>query len=190
MIRRLALAWVLLYTAGLTEPQKQRRRLEIESDMHEEFAFAVAQGDGAAAFSGSVANRTLRGMLADVLWRLEAGRSGEQAIRAGAEPPLPWFTMWFVVALIVAGCVAATQVGNIVDGRVTLAFVAAAGAGLLWLGLYLTRRRVLGPAFIVVGTLLIVGGTWWTLVVPIAAGLAGVFGVRRAHRLECLLEDH
>ena len=90
MVRRVAMLWVLLYTAGLTPAQKVRRRSEIQSDMHEQLAFALVTGQNTGAIRGSVASRTVRGMLADVLWRIEEGRDGERVIQVGADPPLPW----------------------------------------------------------------------------------------------------
>lgn len=186
MVRRLAMLWVLLYTAGLTQAQKTRRRAEIQSDMHEQFTFAVEHGDS-AAIGGSIAKRTARGMLADVLWRIEEGRDGEQVVRAGFDPPLPWFTMWFVAAVIVGGCVASTQVGALGDTRVLLAFVGAAGAGMLWLGVYLATHRFLGPVYITAGTVCVALGLWWTVVVPLVAVCLGVSGLRRAQRLDGLL---
>lgn len=186
MVRRLAMLWVLLYTAGLTQAQKSRRRAEIQSEIHEQLAFALEEG-GSAAISGSIASRTARGMLADVLWRLEEGRDGEHVVRAGLDPPLPWFTMSFVAMIIVGGSVASTQVGVLGESRVLLAFLAAIGAGLLWLGLYLAKCRVLGPLCIGVGATCIALGLWWTVVVPLVAVCLGVAGLRRAQRLETLL---
>lgn len=190
MMRKIAMAWVFLYTAGLTGPQKVRRRDEIQSDMHEQLAFALEHGDGSAAISGSFASRTARGMLADVLWRLEEGRTGESVVHSGGEPPLPWFTMWFVSAIIVAAGIASTQVEVFGSGRVMLAFLAASGAGILWLGIYLVTHRVIGPVCIAAGTLGIVCGLWWTAIVPVAAVLAGVSALCRAHRLELILDQH
>lgn len=189
MIAKIAMAWVFCYTAGLTVPQKDRRRGEVASDMHEELAFSLEHAGAAAAISGSIASRAMKGVLADILWRLEAGRSGESAIRAGEDPPLPWFTMLFVSAVIVAACIGSTQVGVFGSGRVMLAFGGAIGAGLLSLGIYLATHRILGPLCIAGGTLGIALGFWWTVLVPVAAVLAGISALRRAHRLELLLEN-
>jgi len=186
MVRRLAMLWVFLYTAGLTQSQKTRRRAEIQSDMYEQLMFAVDER-GTPAISASIASRTARGMLADVLWRIEEGRDGEQVVRAGMDPPLPWLTMWFVGVVIVGGCVASTQAEALGDIRVVLAFIAAGGAGLLWFGLYLATHRLLGPLCITAGAICIALGLWWTVVVPLVAVCLGVSGIRRAQRLEALL---
>ena len=187
MIRRLAMLWVYLYTAGLTQDQKARRRTEIQSDMYEQQAFATGVSGGSVALGRSFGSRMARGMMADLLWRLEEGRDGEQVVRAGGDPPLPWFTMWFVAAVIVAGCAASTQVEALGDTRVLWAVFAASGAGISWLGLYLATHRLAGPACIAIGAACVALGLWWTVVVPLAAVCLGVSGLRRAQRLDALL---
>ena len=187
MARLLAMLWIVLYTAGLTEAQKANRRSEILSDMHEQLAFTQAQSYGPASISMSIASRTARGMVADILWRLEEGQDGEEVVKVGASPPLPWFTMGFVSAVIVTGCFASTQVAVLGDGRVLLAFLAAGGAGLLWLGLCLTTRQLLGPVCITAGTLCIAIGFWWTLFMPLLVVCLGISGLRRAQRIETIL---
>ncbi len=188
MVPKLAMLWVLLYTTGLTPGQKSRRRFEIASDMHEQRTFAMTAVHGSRGVSSAVASRTVRGMLADILWRLEAGRDGESQVRLGVDPPLPWFTMWFVSAVIVAGGVASTQVAMLGDVRVMLAFLAALGAGLLWLGLHLATHRFFGPLCIATGSIAIAGGLWWTLAGPVVAVGFGISGLRRAQRLEAALD--
>jgi hypothetical protein len=59
-------AWVRLYTAGLPAETRDRRRREIESDLFEE----LAAGAGASP-APSVAGRFVRGVPADVAWRIE-----------------------------------------------------------------------------------------------------------------------
>lgn len=189
MAHRATLLWVLLYTAGLTDAQKTRRRGEIESDMHDHAAFFAQQGVGSAAISRSIASRTMRGVIADILWRFEAGREGEDVVRNGGNPPLPWLTMWFVGAIIVAGALASTQAAWLGDARVLLAFLGAFSAGLLWLGLAVTGRHFLGPLCITGGALGIACGFWWTLAVPFLAVAVGIGGLRRAARLEALLRE-
>jgi hypothetical protein len=180
--------WVLLYTAGLTPSQKASRRAEIQSDMHEEFAFGFETRQKSLAIYTSIASRSARGLVADVLWRLEEGRDGERVVQLASDPPLPWFTMWFVSAVIVAGCVASTQAEALGDTRVMLAAFAAIGAGILWLGLYLATHRFLGPVCIAGGTACIALGLWWTRAVPFVAIGFGIAGLRRAQRLETLIE--
>lgn len=185
-VPQLAMLWVMVYTAGLTRAQKSTRRDEIQSDMHEQLAFALAQGQG-STIASSVASRTVRGVLADVRWRLEEGRDGEEAVRAGLDPPLPWCTMWFLSAVIIGGCVASTQVETLGDARVLLASFAAGGAGLFRLGLYLATHRLFGPLCITAGAAAIALGLWWTGVAPFVAVGLGISGLRRAGRLDALL---
>jgi hypothetical protein len=188
ILRHLNTLWVGVYTAGLTDAQKARRRGEVRSDVHEQMAFFRAEGQSDAAINRGIASRTIRGVLADVAWRLDAGREGEIVVRHGGSPPLPWLTMLFVASVIVAGCLSSTQVEWLGDTRATLGILSAFGAGVLWLGLYLASHRFAGPLLVAVGTATIAWCLWWTIVAPVVAVGVGVAGVRRAQRLEALIE--
>lgn len=190
MIAKFTLSWVLLYTAGLTDAQKFRRRTEVECDMYEQQAFDLERGASGPAIAVTIASRMARGAAADVLWRMEAGRAGEASARGGGNPPLPWFTMWFVSLVIIAAGVATTQAEFLGSGRLMLAILAGAGAGMLWLGLYLATHRIAGPLCIGMGSLGIILGFWWTVFVPVAAVLAGICALRRARRIELLLDGN
>ncbi len=182
--------WVLLYTAGLTERQKADRRLEIKSDMHEHRAFAHASGGGALSLEREVASRLFRGLWGDIVWRLQAGRDAEAIILEGGDPPMPWLTSWFLAAVVVFGAISSalptTWWGN--DTTNPLALAAVPGAGFTWFGLYLVQRRFLGPFFIALGAIIIAWTLWWTFLAPIAAVAAAVAGLRRAQRLERMLD--
>lgn len=181
--------WVLLYTAGLTERQKSDRRLEIKSDMHEHRLFANAEGVGSLTFEREVASRLVRGLAGDIAWRMEAGRDAERVIIEGGDPPMPWLTSVFLAAVVVFGAINSVQPtwwGS--DLTMTLAMVAIVGAGCSWFGLYLARRRFLGPFFIAGGAVIIAWTLWWTLVGPIGAVAVAVEGLRRAQRLERMMD--
>ncbi len=181
--------WVLLYTAGLTERQKADRRLEIKSDMHEHRAFAHASGGGAWALEREVASRLFRGLAGDIVWRLEAGRDAEAVVLEGGDPPMPWLTSWFLSAVLVFGAVSSalpTWWGN--ETTMTLALVALLGAGSTWFGLYLVQRRFLGPFLIGLGAVIIAWSLWWTFLAPIAAVAIAITGLRRAQRLERIVD--
>ncbi|HEX6030570.1 MAG TPA: hypothetical protein VFY90_03995 [Tepidiformaceae bacterium] len=180
--------WVLLYTAGLTDEQKVRRRDEVRSDMDDQIQWFRGQGQPAAAINRSIASRTARGVVADALWRLEAGRDGESVVLRGGNPPLPWVTMLFVGATIVWGGLASAQVQWIGDGRAILGVLSAFGAGLIWLGLYLVSHRFLGPLLLALGAAVVAWCLWWTLLAPVVAVCVAVSGVRRAQRIEALLD--
>lgn len=181
--------WVLLYTSGLTERQKANRRLEIKSDMHEHQAFADTMGAGTWTLEREMASRLFRGISGDVAWRLEAGRDAESTILEGGDPPMPWLTSLFLSAVVIFGAISSAQPtwwGT--DATVTLALVAIIGAGCMWFGLYLVRRRFLGPLLIALGSVIIAWTLWWTLIAPVAAVAAAVTGLRRAQRLERLID--
>lgn len=181
--------WVLLYTAGLTERQKAERRLEIRSDMYEHRAFADKAGTGTLSFEREVASRLVRGLAGDIEWRMEAGRDAEMVVADGGDPPMPWLTSWFLGAVVVFGAVSSAQPawwGN--DTTMTFAMVAIIGAGSSWFGLYLVRRRFLGPVLIAFGAVIIAWSLWWTWLGPIGAVTVAVAGLRRAQRLERMLD--
>lgn len=182
--------WVLLYTAGLTDHQKATRRLEIKSDMHEHRTVANASSVGTWALEREVASRLFRGLASDIAWRMEAGRDAEAIVAEGGDPPMPWLTSWFLSAVLVFGVISSAQPtwwGN--DTTITLALVAIVGAGITWLGLYLVRRRFVGPFFIALGAVIIAWTLWWTLIAPLAAVVAAIAGFRRAQRLERILDE-
>lgn len=182
--------WVLLYTAGLTDHQKATRRLEIKSDMHEHRTVANASSVGTWALEREVASRLFRGLTSDIAWRMEAGRDAEAIVAEGGDPPMPWLTSWFLSAVLVFGVISSAQPtwwGN--DTTMTLALVAIVGAGITWLGLYLVRRRFVGPFFIALGAVIIAWTLWWTLIAPLAAVVAAIAGFRRAQRLERILDE-
>jgi hypothetical protein len=181
--------WTLLYAAGLTDAQKAARRAEVRSDVHDQIAYFRDAGQGDAAINFGVGSRTVRGVWADILWRMEAGREGETLVRYGVSPPLPWFSMLFMTGVIVAGCLSTIHLGWMSDGHVALTMMSAVGAGAVWLGLYLASHRFLGPLLIAAGTIVVAWSLWWTIVVPVLAVAVGVAGVRRAQRIEALLDQ-
>jgi hypothetical protein len=71
--RRLVLAWVRIYTAGLPEPVPNSRRDELTSDTWEEMR---AGGEQAAA---SLFARCLLGVPADLAWRVEQANAISRA---------------------------------------------------------------------------------------------------------------
>ena len=179
-------AWVVVYTAGLTDAQKRDRRDEIASDVYEHELDFRAEGTGSAVIGRQIASRMVRGMLADVVWRYEAGREGERVAATGESPPLPWLTMAFISAVIVAGSFASTQASLLGEAFTMLSIASIVGAGAMWLGLHLATHRFAGPLLIGVGSLVMAWTLYWTFVGPVAAVVAGIAGVRRAQRIEAL----
>ncbi len=67
--------WARFYTIGLQSDVRRRRRAEIESDVWE----SLHDLEEAPATTGiHIVARLARGVPADVWWRLEYGRKGEQ----------------------------------------------------------------------------------------------------------------
>ncbi len=65
--------WTRLYTAGTPAGAKERRRIQIESDLWEEAAEASAAGLPQGLLFVNIVGRMIRGMPADILWRTRYG---------------------------------------------------------------------------------------------------------------------
>lgn len=63
-------SWTAVYTLGLPEPARERRRAEIESDLWEQQA---ESGADAADTAFEIFTRTMLGMPADLTWRFQSG---------------------------------------------------------------------------------------------------------------------
>ena len=179
--------WVLGYTAGLTQGQQRDRRDEVRSDMHEEQAYATSSGVGVWTQERQVFSRMFRGVVGDLIWRWEAGRQAELVARNGVTPPLPWFSSVFLGSIIALGAVSSTQVAWLGDFHVVLAMLAMIGASGAWLGLHLATHKHCGPMLVAAGTACVAWSLWWTLVIPVFAVAVAISGVRRAHRIESLV---
>lgn len=186
--QRVNASWVLAYTAGLTQQQKQRRRDEVQSDMYEEQAFAISSHAGSFQQQRQVLSRMVRGVAGDIAWRWEAGRDAEVAVREGAQAPMPWLSSLFLGAVVAFGAGSTTLADWWDETHVMLAMVAILGAGLTWLGLYLASHRHCGPILVAAGSACIAWCLWWTFVVPVMAVAVVIMGVRRAQRIEHLIE--
>jgi hypothetical protein len=62
---RLVAAWVRLYTGSLPPGAAQRRREEIDADLHDQIAHERARGTGERRIALGIAGRMLRGMAGD-----------------------------------------------------------------------------------------------------------------------------
>ncbi len=184
----LNLIWITLYTVGLSAARRTARREEVSSDMHDEVEYGLATGEGAWALQREIASRTVRGAIGDILWRIETGREEEMAVVHGESPPLPWLSTLFLGGVITLGALSTIDFFGVTDLQNMTALAAIIGAALTMLGLYLVTHRWAGPLFIGFGTASIAWSLWWTFVAPIAAVLVAVAGVRRAHRIERLLD--
>ena len=78
---RLLRWWVRLYTSGLSSGDRSGRREEIESNHHEHTHGSGTQSEDAA---WQVLGRMVRGLPADVAWRLSRPGAERRAVRGGA----------------------------------------------------------------------------------------------------------
>ncbi len=67
---RLVAWWVERYTATAPEPDGADRRAEVHSDLHEQLAAADRSGVALRRAAMAIGGRTLRGVPADIAWRL------------------------------------------------------------------------------------------------------------------------
>lgn len=76
---RLAMSWVDAYTRTAPTQDRADRRAELASDLHEQLVDGRGRGISRARINGSVVGRVLRGVPADLTWRLaveaRAGRA-------------------------------------------------------------------------------------------------------------------
>lgn len=186
--QRLNWAWVLAYTAGLNESQKCDRRDEIRSDMFDQQACATSAGEALVVQERQVLSRMARGLVGDLLWRWEAGRQAERIACEGGAPPLPWFSSVFFGAVIAFGAVSSTLAAWLGDSHVAFAMLAMLGAGMAWFGLHLATHRHWGPVLLAVGTACVAWCLWWTFVIPVLSVVVATSGVRRAQRIERLVD--
>ncbi len=68
-----ARAWTQVYSAGARTSARDARRDQIASDLWEHEADATAIGQAPATFAGELAGRVVRGIPADIAWRLNTG---------------------------------------------------------------------------------------------------------------------
>lgn len=188
-VQRLNWFWVLAYTAGLTEYQKRDRRDEVRSDMFEEESCATSFGASVLAQEQQVLSRMVRGVLGDLAWRWQAGHEAELVVRDGGSAPMPWLSAIFLGSIIAFGAIGTTQAEWLGDSHVALAMFAMIGAGTAWLGLHLATHSHAGPVLVAAGSACIAWSLWWTLIVPALAVVVAISGVRRAQRLERLIQS-
>jgi hypothetical protein len=185
-------AWVRCYTAGLAHDERDDRRAEVESDLHEQRAATTA-----GQFASGVAMRCVLGMPADLAWRAERADGGivvaaiQRGLGAGERaahwvatrglPALPFILAGFYV--LVGSLIILTASGN--DQGVAWALRSGAfllGFGALtWLGWSLLENN--GR----MGLVLLAGGTILpglilavTVVVPIVTVIVLTLGLRRS----------
>jgi hypothetical protein len=63
--------WVRLYTLGLSTPDARRRIEEVQADLYDHITHARAHGVDDGRIGRDIASRMIRGLTADVSWRLQ-----------------------------------------------------------------------------------------------------------------------
>lgn len=128
--------WVRLYTAGLPEQIRARRREEIASDAYEQLAEAHCDAERRQA-RREVVGRTVRGAVDDLVWRREVARamgrtSTRSALTQAWWAPLAALVLLFDVGLAVAVLAdeASTMPGRVVGPALVLICATALGVGL------------------------------------------------------------
>ncbi len=197
---QLVRGWVWLYTIGLSLETRTARRAEIYSDVWDQTHAWDPDGRSAPGGPSSVVLRCLRGVPADVVWRLAEART--QSSPADGRSAMRDFTMrsslgratMILMGVLVAGAIAWDVVDNIEYYNETQIVdqglqdvvgysILAVGLALTVSGLGLIRRAPW------LGAVLLVGGIWtlavmvYWLIVPllIAAGVS-FFAIRWANK--------
>lgn len=161
---RVVRLWCDLYTRGLPHDARERRRLELESDMWEHL-HDPDETDAKAALIG----RFLRGIPADVRWRyrtlLDSRGARQRSEEMDTTQSRSWWaplTAVFAVVLLAVGGLVVVTGGSDDAGAVRLvgAVLGALSGGLVLAGLARRRRHLVqGSRFIVVGGVIaLVGG--------------------------------
>ena len=197
---RLVRGWVWLYTLGLPFETRSARRTEIDSDVWEQTHAWAVHGSSTHGDPSGVLLRSLRGVPADLLWRLVEARSNRSSPEG--RPTMETLTMrsslgratLALMAALVVAAIAFNVVDNIEYANSTQivdkGLKGVLGYGLLAVGLALTVSGfVLIRRAPWLGAVLVVGGVWtlavmvFWLIVPvfIAAGVSA-FAIRWAKR--------
>ncbi len=165
---RVARSWVGVYTNGLNEDEAVRRRLEIDSDLHEHLHELGTKG---------ILGRVLRGIPADVWWRIrtlrECAGGAERNPIMLTKPPMRG--LW--LALVAVHAVLSLLAGGPGDESTIAAvymIAGLAGNAVVVAGLAVQRRRFL------LGSWMIAGGLIPTLP-TITGGLVLVSGLWTAN---------
>ncbi len=196
---RLVRGWVQLYTRGLAVDDRERRRLELDSDVWEHLHDPGEQATGSAVFG-----RCLRGIPADVRWRyrtlLESRGARHRSIEMKTTPKIQWWTPTTMVIGVTTTTLALLGVGfgETGAGGLTTAISWLIAAVLLLVGLAALRRRpVLGSWTVIAGGLLfalvepivfplsflvIFGGLWTGNLVPSRNGADWTIQLEPRHR--------
>lgn len=174
MVRQAENGWVWMYTAGMPEDSRAARAAELESDAWEHERLAEARQD---RFSIQFVHRVVRGMPADLRWRLEHGRAGFDRQR--------WLEV-LVAVLLTAGVVVGLPASGLLmqqsgishQGR-PIPFAVGVDALFAILALvlpgvlFIERWPVAGGFLVLLGCVCLAALFWWlpNAIVVIALGM-------------------
>ena len=134
--------WVRVYTAGVPEPARSRRRDEIACDVHDQLSDAASRRRARVA----VAGRTVRGAVDDLVWRRETRQGMTRTTSMRAALTQAWWAPFAALVLLfdigLAVGVLADE-GSTMPGRVVGPAVVLVAATCLAIGLWV---RVGGAA--------------------------------------------
>ncbi len=152
---RFTRSWAARYTGGLSAEVGDRRRSEIESDLYEQTREGI----------GGVLGRCLRGIPADLWWRVrmlrQHARKDERNPKMTSNRSRPIWLAFVAIHVVFTFVLGLIGISNLVIGpsdnaalRWTLTAIAGVGVALMLLGLIIQRSRfVSGSRLFIVGLL-------------------------------------
>lgn len=182
LLREAENGWVWMYTAGMPDEARESHIAELESDAWEHESLAAERGEH---FGWQFLHRVLRGMPADLGWRIGLGRKGLEGRN--------WLEV-MVACLLALGVLVAIPVSGLVLPQAGEAFAVPSGihAVLVILVLVLPgilvieRYPIAGGLLTLIGCLCLMALFWWLReamgVIVVGSGAAAVAAVR-LHRL-------
>ncbi len=142
----ITLKWVRWYCMGMSDEARDRRSLEIESDLWEHFADGQADGKSPAALNVEMLSRLLRGIPSDIAWRFQA-EGFHVNIQFPLERVIGVLLLFLLVPFFAGSALSGydTRIGEWPDAFRTYADMSATG------------REVTGYLHSLVGVLVVVG---------------------------------
>jgi len=181
VVRTLGRAWVSFYTAGLPAEERDRRRGEIDSDLYEHERFAATDGPGPIA--RPVAARFVRGVPADVSWRIgrDMTASMEEDVTASWPGRLAVAGMLVLAVMSLYWAIAHAFGDHLGYALMNVASLIA--TVVLFKGFAMSRQSPRNGAVLIVVACLVVGFIWvWIPFIPLLLLGVLVFGLVRARR--------
>lgn len=178
-------SWVFLYTAGLPADARRERRDEIDCDLWEQFSDADREGDAPGHAAREALGRSVRGVPADLFWRLEqrgvrqrvpsvlgATKQGRIVNASVAHKGFIGVALVFAalsVTLVLSNALAADDAWVIGEYGRSVAVLIGIGPAVTILGGLLAsfRAPIVGGIAVSVGAVALAVLLSWTIVVPV-----------------------